>query len=198
MHARNSIALVTALLSSSAVGQPVKPPEPTQAPVAPMIGPVTPAQSAPGKGQPQALTPDTRLPDLVPLSPDFQAAMANSQLQTYRYSQLTEQALALKKLCDTGFGPSDICPRSGGGATSQIANGISATGTLPTISEIDGVHGALSAVLTLEDGRHVTVHPGALLPDGTKVVSITEDDVRVSTGPGRETALYFGGIGASR
>src|SRR5579859_651409 len=92
-------------------------------------------------------------PELAPLSRDFQAAMANSQLQTYRYSQLTEQAQALKKLCDTGFGPTDICPKGNAAASEGV--GSAGTADLPTVAEINGVSGALSAVLVFADGRRL-------------------------------------------
>ena len=129
-------------------------------------------------------------PDLAPLSRDFQAAMANSQLQTYRYNQLTEQALALRKLCETGFGPADICPKAarevGAEAGDQTPEG------LPTIAEINGVRGALSAVLVFSDGRRLTVRPGSVLPGGLTVAAITQDDIRVATPAGRQERLPFG------
>ena len=129
--------------------------------------------------------------ELAPLSPDFQASMANSQLQTYRYSQLTDQALALKKLCDTGFGPADICPKAGLSSpqgTSEVD-----LAELPTVAEIDGVGGSLTAVLILADGRRLTVRTGSSIPGGLTVAAITGDDVRIRTEPGREEHLAFGG-----
>ncbi len=129
-------------------------------------------------------------PELAPLGQDFQAAMANSQLQTYRYNQLTEQALALKKLCDTGFGPADICPKVGAATGTAIA--AEATG-LPMVEEITGTLNGLSAVLVFPDGSHFTVRPGSVLPNGLAVVEITGDDVRVGKSPGRDMALPFGG-----
>lgn len=116
--------------------------------------------------------------------------MANSQLQTYRYNQLTEQALALKKLCDTGFGPADICPKANLAAGGTVAAEAS---SLPTIEEITGTHSGLSAVLVFPDGSHFAVRPGSILPNGLAVVAITGDDVRVGKGPGRDVALPFGG-----
>ncbi len=121
--------------------------------------------------------------------------MANSQLQTYRYNQLTEQALALKKLCDTGFGPSDICPGAGVGTTAGRA-GTGAEAELPTVAAIDGAGGALTAVLVMTDGRRMTVRPGTVLPDGLTVSAITGEDVRVRSLPGREERLAFGDGGA--
>ncbi len=117
--------------------------------------------------------------------------MANSQLQTYRYSQLTEQALALKKLCDTGFGPADICPKMGSLATQGTAEATVAE--LPTVAEIDGAGGVLTSLLILPDGRRLTVRTGSTIPGGLTVVAITSDDVRVRTAPGREERLAFGG-----
>ncbi len=107
--------------------------------------------------------------------------MANSQLQTYRYNQLTEQALALKNLCDTGFGPSDICPKVGAGSA-QSADGSSAgnISELPSVAEITGIRGALTAVLVLSDGRRVTVHAGSELAGDLRVARIGDNDVRVS------------------
>jgi len=129
--------------------------------------------------------------ELAPLSPDFQAAMANSQLQTYRYTQLTEQALALKKLCDTGFGPADICPK--GGSVAQTGASGADSADLPIVAEIEGTGGTLTAVIVLADGRRLSVRPGSVLPGGLTVVAISGDDVRVVTEPGRERRLAFGG-----
>jgi type IV pilus biogenesis protein PilP len=128
---------------------------------------------------------------LAPLSPDFQAAMANSQLQTYRYTQLTEQALALKKLCDTGFGPADMCPKAG--TATQAGTSDADPAELPTVAEIEGTGGTLTAVIVLADGRRLSVRPGSVLPGGLTVAAITGDDVRVVTEPGREKRLAFGG-----
>jgi type IV pilus biogenesis protein PilP len=153
----------------------------------------TPLPKAAG-GQPIAIAPPPGPPDLVPLAQDFQAAMANSQLQTYRYNQLTEQALALKKLCDTGFGPSEICGRR----ESDAAAGMSGSAELPTVSQIDGPGGSLSAVLVFADGRHLTVHPGTALPGGLTVAAISNDDVRLRSSSGGETVLAFGDRGPSK
>jgi type IV pilus biogenesis protein PilP len=159
------------------------------------------AQPAPLRGPSEAAAAPTNIdhppapPELAPLNPDFQSAMANSQLQTYRYNQLTEQALALKKLCDTGFGPADICPK----ASAAAVGGISAEATgLPTVEEITGIDNGLSAVLVFPDGSHFTVRPGSVLPDGSAVVAITGDDVRVGKSPGRDMALPFGGSASAR
>jgi type IV pilus biogenesis protein PilP len=188
MQAISRIAAIAALAAHCAYAQSAQPP-------------VSSAQAAPGtaRSAPAQLTDPTPAviahppapPELAPLSPDFQAAMANSQLQTYRYTQLTEQALALKKLCDTGFEPPDTCPKAG--PASLDPSGAANPGDLPTVAEISGTKGSLSAVLVLSDGRHITVRTGVTLPGGLHVAAITDDDVRVSAGPGRETTLNFGG-----
>jgi type IV pilus biogenesis protein PilP len=116
--------------------------------------------------------------------------MANSQLQTYRYNQLAAQALALKKLCDTGFGPADICPRGGAAGGGGLA--ASASSDFPTVAEIDGSGRGFSAVLVFADGRRLTVRSGTVLPSGLSVAAVTGDDVRVRTSPGSETILSFG------
>jgi len=128
--------------------------------------------------------------ELPPLSPDFQASMASSQLQTYRYSQLAEQALALKKLCETGFGPPDLCPKSGPAGSSNAA--IASPAEFPTVLAIDGAGSALAAILALPDGRRMRVRPGTILPGGLIVTAVTGDDVRVRIAPGREEHLAFG------
>jgi type IV pilus biogenesis protein PilP len=144
---------------------------------------------APAGGAPVAVAHPPAPAELAPLSPDFQASMANSQLQTYRYNQLTEQALALKKLCETGFGPADICPKGG-----TVAQSVASTdpAELPTVLEIDGVGAMLTAVVALPDGRRMTVRTGAVLPGGLTVIAVTGDDVHVRTAPGREERLAFG------
>jgi type IV pilus biogenesis protein PilP len=167
------IAAVAALASGCALAEP--PPA-----LPPLAGPVSTAIAHPP-------TPA----ELAPLSPDFQAAMANSQLQTYRYSQLTEQALALKKLCDTGFGPADICPK----ASPAVGQGSSPAdpAELPTVAEIDGGGGSLTAVLVLADGRRLMVRSGSTLPGGLTILAIGSDDVRVRIAPEREERLAFSG-----
>jgi type IV pilus biogenesis protein PilP len=115
--------------------------------------------------------------------------MADSQLQTYRYNQLAEQALALRKLCETGFGPADLCAR-----TAQAAGpgaGERAAEELPAVAEIDGARGTLSAVLVMADGRRLAVRPGSVLPGGLTVVAITGDEVRAATPAGRAERLPF-------
>ncbi len=172
MQAISRIATVGLLIAGCAQGQTV---QPTDQPAT--------------QGAPALLQHPPSPPELAPLSPDFQAAMANSQLQTYRYSQLTEQALALKKLCETGFGPSDICPRAGSSADPALAvNG----GDLPSVEEIAGSGSALRAVLVLADGRRLMVRVGSVLPNGLVIAAITGDDVRVKAGD-RESVLYFAG-----
>ena len=116
--------------------------------------------------------------------------MANSQLATYRYNQLTEQALALKKLCETGFGPADICPKATVGVTGNVA--ASAPADLPTVAEISGSGSGLAAVLALPDGRHVAVHAGSVLPDGRRIAAISNDDVRIAH-EGGDIVLSFAG-----
>jgi type IV pilus biogenesis protein PilP len=146
-------------------------------------------------GAPAATRPPAP-PELAPLSQDFQAAMANSQLQTYRYSQLTEQAQALKKLCDTGFGPADICPK--GNAATPEGMGSAASAGLPTVAEINGANGALSAILVFADGRRLTVRAGTVLPDGLTVAAISGDDVRLKAGGHPEAVLPFGDRGQAK
>jgi type IV pilus biogenesis protein PilP len=139
--------------------------------------------------QPARLVQPPGPPELAPFSPDFQAAMANSQLQTYRYTQLAEQATALRKLCETGFGPADLCPKTGMASGSPLA---SDRGDLPTVADIDGRAGNLRALLVLADGRRVAVTPGSILPDGSRVEAITGDAVRLSREDGSPDSLSFG------
>jgi type IV pilus biogenesis protein PilP len=173
MQAISRIAAVAVLAAGCAHAQPAPGHDPSAAQAEPVIIDRPPAP-----------------PELAPPGQEFQAAMANSQLQTYRYNQLTEQALALRKLCDTGFGPADICPKANAAASGAIA--AEAT-DLPTVQEITGTHNGLSAVLVFPDGSHFMVRPGSVLPNGLAVVAITGDDVRVGKSPGREMALPFGG-----
>jgi type IV pilus biogenesis protein PilP len=174
MQATSRIAVLAALASACAFADP--PAAPTPSGQAPAVVATPPAP-----------------PELAPLSRDFQADMANSQLQTYRYNQLTEQAQALKKLCDTGFGPADICPK---GNPASTGGGVaSASAGLPTVAEIDGTAGALSAVLVFDDGRRLTVQPGSTLPNGPTVAAITSSDVRIETSPGATIVLSFGDRG---
>jgi hypothetical protein len=170
MQAISRIAAVAVLIASCAQGQTVQPDD-----------------QAAQAGAPAQLEHPPVPPELAPLSQDFQAAMANSQLQTYRYTQLTEQALALKKLCDTGFGPADICPKPGSSADPDQAATVA---DLPTVEEIAGAGNGLHAVLIFADGRRLTVHTGSVLPNGLSIAAVTGDDVRVR-GAGRESVLYF-------
>ena len=139
----------------------------------------------------QSVAPPPAPPELAPLNPDFQAAMANSQLATYRYTQLTEQALALKKLCDTGFGPADICPR--GNEPGRQAGAAPTATDLPTVTGITGGRAGFAATLLLGDGRRVSVHSGSRLPDGSAVAGISGEDVRVDRAGIGEIVLPFAG-----
>jgi type IV pilus biogenesis protein PilP len=194
MRTLSKIAIVAGLATSCAYGQTT---QDTQPAAIPALGPIDTAQQQGSAPREPAPVPIDRPPGaltLGPLSQEDQAAMAHSQLQTYRYNQLTEQALALKKLCETGFGPTDICPKAtASGAQSSDAPLVAGPNELPTVAEINGSQNALSAVLVLEDGRRVTVHTGSVLPDGLKVAHVTADDVRVANGNGHEATLYFGG-----
>jgi len=154
------------------------------------------ADPAPSANGPVTVQQPPVPPDLAPFSPDFQAAMANSQLEAYRYNQLTEQALALKKLCDTGFGPADICPRASRDGAASGGDGSS--DSLPEIVQIGGGRGTLSAILRLSDGRHVTVRPGSQLPGGVAVAAISGDGVTLKTVAGRMALLPFVGSGIDR
>jgi len=187
MQAISRIAVIAALAAHCAYGQSAQSPDPSVASAVPAAH-TAPVQPGSGKG-PVVVDLPPAPPVLAPLSQDFQAAMANSQLQTYRYDQLTEQALALKKLCDTGFGPADICPKAG---AAPLDDSIAANiGDLPAVAEITGNGTGLSAVLALADGRRIVVRQGSTLPGGFRITSITGDDVRVSKGPGPEAVLYF-------
>jgi type IV pilus biogenesis protein PilP len=187
MRAISRIALLSLLASGCAHAQPPRDAEDHAAED-------RAATSVTRSGTPTQLGAPPALPQLAPLSPDFQAAMANSQLATYRYTQLTEQALALKKLCDTGFGPSDICPQratvAGEGGASQAQT------ELPTVTEITGARAGLTAVLALPDGRRIVVHPGTQLPDGRRVAGISHDDVRIGRTGGDDLILPFAGAEA--
>lgn len=172
MQAISRIAVLSLFAVGCAHAQPTQ--NHAEAPESP-----TPLASAPVPAQ------------LAPVSPDFQAAMANSQLATYRYTQLTEQALALKKLCDTGFGPADICPKAGNGTGQGVSGAVQ--GELPTVTEITGARSGLSAVLALPDGRRLLVHPGSRLPDGSQVAAISHDDVRIGRTGADDLILSFAG-----
>lgn len=190
MQAIRRIGLIAVFAATCAYGQPALPPDATGESVSaepPALQTVTP-QTGSDK-EPAVIDHPPSPPQLAPLSPDFQTAMANSQLQTYRYNQLTEQALALKKLCDTGFGPADICPK----ANAAVSEGAltNNSGALPLVAEITGTGSALSAVLILADGRRISVRAGSVLPDGLHVAAVTDDDVRLSHGPGHELAIPF-------
>jgi type IV pilus biogenesis protein PilP len=192
--------LVAALAANCAYGQPAQSPSKSGTAGASETSGTPPAENThlqiDADKEPVAIAHPPSPPQLAPLSPDFQTAMANSQLQTYRYNQLTEQALALKKLCDTGFGPVDICPN----ANAAHADGSLTTSSsaLPLVAEISGSHGVLSAVLILADGRRVSVRAGSVLPDGLHIAAVTNDDVRVNNGSGRQLALPFADSGLGK
>jgi type IV pilus biogenesis protein PilP len=184
MQAISRIVLIAALAAVNADAQPAQTPASAAVPQAGAVrGPVS-------------VTFPPAPPELAPLSQEFQAAMANSQLQTYRYNQLTEQALALKKLCDTGFGPADVCPRRTAEALDGTASSAGNTAELPTIAEITGTGQALNAKLVLPDGRLIVVRPGSMLPDGSMVTSISAEEVRLGRGPDRHEANLAFGDGA--
>jgi type IV pilus biogenesis protein PilP len=190
MQVLSGIALTAALAAALGGAQPADA-QPAQTSAPASSAGLLASERAPSGANPdpESLDQPPAPPLLAPLSQDFQAAMANSQLQTYRYNQLTEQALALKKLCDTGFGPADICPKRGGGASDADSVGAASSAELPIVAEISGAGRTLAAILLLSDGRRIRVRPGSVLPNGSLVTAISSDGVHMSRQPGRQDAI---------
>ena len=114
-----------------------------------------------------------------PLSPDFQAAMANSQLADLplhpadRAGARTQEALRYR------FRPGRHLSKGWARGTGARRSG--QQGELPTVTEITGARTGLSAVLALPDGRRLMVPSGQPVARRSRARSprSPHDDVRI-------------------
>lgn len=136
------------------------------------------------------------LPALPKLPEDAQARVNAAQVNIFLYQQLATEAAALKALCETDYGPSDLC-RKGRAPDPQPASApvVEARASSGRISllQVLGDERHLSAVLQLSGGRELTVHEGSSIPGSGRVVRITPDEVRLTMVDGREGLLSFEG-----
>lgn len=119
------------------------------------------------------------------------------QQEIFRLNVETDYALALQKLCQTGYGDPRLCSQTATKSYLPSANSpteVSATDrkenkattsqgkiggqTDPSVQEILGVGNNLSALLVYPDGRVFSVHgpaqgdSGSVLPDGGQVIAV--------------------------
>lgn len=199
----------------------------TAAPTPVAAGPGATGTAEPGTGhiagstEPPATSPaPTSLvpPSGPPVPPGLAAQFdALDQQRTY-LEQLKRLAVAKRQLCDTGFGPSDLCssrertpaggtPSGRGNAAADAAPQSRETKAIPpaallAVDRITGAAGATRAVLVIgSTGERVLVDARtmtkAALPGGVKVVLIDPAQQRVDivdAGGHRETLPWIGGV----
>jgi len=172
-------------------GMPTTPP-----PVGvPMAAPQVPVQAAPVTGLPAPTMPvqapganpiltQQISPELlkqlfqttVPADPSYQNALQREMIYTAR----TRELKALKDLCDTGLSDEKPCAfikeqaertRAAAAPRNEVPK------VLPTVSEISGFKGKLTAELKYPGGARFTATPGARAPGDFTVKEITSQAV---------------------
>lgn len=127
--------------------------------------------------------------------------LLRKQQEIFRLTVETDYALALQKLCQTGYGDPRLCH----GAPSnpqpttipapsearQIAS--PARLDLPVLQEISGLGAALSAILKYDDGRVVAGPAGTILPGGDRLMSVEPRRVLVKRPNGAISSLTLEG-----
>jgi len=175
VHA-NSVAALPQVVAEPVSPQPAPPP----------VISASPSVHLPSG--PPALPPLPKLPD------DTASRVANSQVNIYLYQQLAAEAAALKALCETNYGPSDLC-QTQRPMPPAAAPVVEMQGEGPGISlvQVLGDDRHLSAVLQLAGGRELTVHEGSPVPGKGRVIRITADEVRLALANGGEGTVGFSG-----
>lgn len=141
------------------------------------------------------------------LDQDDRDYLLRKQQEIFRLNVETDYALALQKLCQTGYGNPRLCqpaiakpsmpappmPAPAAGPTDGAAN--PRHRSQPIVQEISGAGNDLAAVLLLPDGRRLTVHAGSggdaatVLPDGASVMAIDAKQVVLRRPGGAPVAL---------
>ena len=184
-----AVAPAPAMTTNSVAATPQKVAEPVSPqPAPPPMTSSPPSIHPPASSGPPALPPLPKLPD------DTASRVAASQVNIYLYQQLAAEAAALKMLCETNYGPPDLC-RMQKPAPAAAAPVVEIQGEAPgiTLVQVLGDDRHLSAVLQLGGGRELTVHEGSPVPGKGRVIRITADEVRLALADGGEGTVGFSG-----
>jgi type IV pilus biogenesis protein PilP len=123
--------------------------------------------------------------------------LLRKQQEIFRLNVETDYALALQKLCQTGYGDPRLCQPAPPKVASPPAVLLSSppapktppalpggpSEPSPKVQEISGVGQDLTAVLQLQDGRRVSVrsaasdHAAVQLPGGASILAVKADHV---------------------
>ena len=142
---------------------------------------------------------------LAAVRDDDRAYLLRKQQEIFRLNVETDYALALQKLCQTGYGDPRLCQPVPSKAVAPAVLPPSASPPMkappavaatearpyPILQEISGVGRDLTAILLFQDGRRVTVRTTGTdrartpLPGGASVQAIEADRV-VLRRPGQE------------
>jgi len=139
-------------------------------------------------------------PQAVP-SLDDRDYLLRKQQEIFRLSVETDYALALQKLCQTGYGDPHLCHLS---TPNPPINPIKLDHDphsvplpprldLPVVQEISGLGAALSATLKYDDGLIVTGREGALLRGGDRVIAVEPRRVLLKRAGGTLASLSLAG-----
>lgn len=154
-----------------------------------------------------ARTQDSRPPESSAAAPsdDDRAYLLRRQQEIFRLTVETDYALALQKLCQTGFGDPRLCHVSEP-KPAEIAKApppepprprAARSNLNPIVREIAGFDGELSAVLAFGDGRLLTIHaptaqhPAEFLPGGDRVIAIDAQHVTARRKNGETYSLQL-------
>jgi type IV pilus biogenesis protein PilP len=150
---------------------------------------------------------------------DERSYLIRRQSEIFRLNVETDYALALQKLCQTGYAEARLCPAASAksapppasigelaqvspqqqGAPTHPASVKQSPATHLRLSEISGVAGHLVAILALEDGRTMTLSNDresahqTTLPGGLRLVAITSDQVQLRRADGSAMTLFLTG-----
>jgi type IV pilus biogenesis protein PilP len=158
-------------------------------------------------------------PAAVLRAEDERSYLLRRQQEIFRLNVETDYALALQKLCQTGYGDPRLCqqaapkpaaaPPIAPSETPARMNDTVLPGkvqagmqTQPSVQEISGLGVDLTAILLYADGRRVTVRaplqgePGRMLPGGAQVVAVEARRVILRTPAHGVVSLPLDGNGA--
>ena len=134
-----------------------------------------------------------------PHGEDERSYLMRRQQEIFRLNVEIDYALALQKLCQTGFGDPRLCAPA-------IPKSASAPPPMPQepptlhrepktwiLQDVAGSGNDFTATFISPDGRHLVAHPGALLPGGTRVIAIEANRVLIQQPGQAASALSLTG-----
>jgi len=134
-----------------------------------------------------------------PHGEDERSYLMRRQQEIFRLNVEIDYALALQKLCQTGFGDPRLCapaiPKSASAppSVSQEPQTVHREPKNWVLQDVAGSGTDFTATFISADGRHVVAHPGAILPGGTRVIAIEANRVLIQQPGQAAAALSLGG-----